>query len=65
MMLENLQRGSGFVRMEIFNEAEKSLKKINDNIKTENDPKERRRLRKEYNKQVKLLVDQLDEVPEE
>lgn len=61
LKLEEISKGTDFVRMQIVREADKELSKINKaaNAASGN---ERRELRRIYNEQVKALVELLDEV---
>lgn len=61
LKLEQISKGTDFVRMQIVREADKELSKINKaaNAASGN---ERRELRRIYNEQVKAVVELLDEV---
>ena len=63
MKLQNLTKGEDFVRMQILREADKHLSQIN-KAANKADGKERKKLRREYNQQVKAVVEMLDEVGE-
>jgi hypothetical protein len=63
MKLQELQKGQDFVRMQMLKDANKYLKKLN-KMANQAEGEERKRLRAEYNKLVKELVDELDDVGE-
>lgn len=64
LKLEKLVKSEDFVRMRIVNEADKSLSKIN-KAANQAEGKQRKELRQLYNRQVKMVVDLLDQVGQE
>lgn len=61
--LEEITNGKDYIRMKMILNADKSLSKINKSA-NKAEGAERKRLLKEYNRQMKTVVDKLDEVGE-
>ena len=64
LKLEQLMKGEDFVRMQIVNEADKSLSQIN-KAANQADGQQRKELRQLYNRSVSEVVDMLDQVGKE
>lgn len=58
--MRELKRGENYVRMRIVREADKKLSKLN-RAANKAEGERRRKLRRAYNRQVKAVVDKLDD----